>query len=211
MTRRFNLGRRYLDIQQVSLRSRALSRDLVQVTDAVHTKGSFIYCQLWALGRAAERSSLPVEYDIISSGDIALPGLFNIGSSLVLLAHALSFADRQPPRPLTETQIDDWVNLYAQAARNAIAAGFDGVELHNANGARPQPQASSFVSDRHLEGYLLDQFLQTTCNNRTDAYGGVAANRIRFTLRAVDGVVRAIGANRTGIRLSPYERYNGQS
>ena len=84
MTRRFNLGRRYLDIQQVSLRSRALSRDLVQVTDAVHAKGSFIYCQLWALGRAAERSSLPAEYDIISSGDVALPGSFSIGSSSVL-------------------------------------------------------------------------------------------------------------------------------
>ncbi|KAH7060367.1 NADPH dehydrogenase [Auriculariales sp. MPI-PUGE-AT-0066] len=128
-----------------------------RVTDAVHARGSFIFCQLWALGRAAERSI----------GNISISG--------------------NKPRPLTIEEIDEYVETYAQAARNAIEAGFDGVEVLSANG----------------------DFLQTNANNRTDAYGGSAANRIKFTTRVVRAVAAAIGVDRVGLRLSPYERFNG--
>jgi NADPH2 dehydrogenase len=82
--------------------------------------------------------------------------------------------------------------LYAKAARNAIEAGFDGVEIHGAN------------------GYLLDQFLQSESNKRTDEYGGSIQNRIRFPLEVVDAVVKAVGADRTGVRISPWSEFQGK-
>ncbi|EJD49440.1 FMN-linked oxidoreductase [Auricularia subglabra TFB-10046 SS5] len=144
-----------------------------KITDVVHLKGSRIYCQLWALGRAAIRSQLPAEFDVVSSGDIQIN------------------ATTTKPRALTLQDIDEYVELYVRAAKNAIAAGFDGVEVHSAN------------------GYLLDQFIQTPSNNRTDEYGGSIENRIRFPLRVVRAVRDAVGPDRTGIRLSPYERFQG--
>ncbi|KAH6907101.1 NADH:flavin oxidoreductase/NADH oxidase [Coprinopsis sp. MPI-PUGE-AT-0042] len=93
------------------------------------------------------------------------------------------------PRPLTIPEIDEYVGFYTTAAKNAITAGFDGVEVHSAN------------------GYLIDQFLQDVSNNRTDDYGGSIENRSRFGLRVVDAVVKAIGADKTGIRLSPWSTY----
>ncbi|KAF9068696.1 hypothetical protein BDP27DRAFT_1265988 [Rhodocollybia butyracea] len=141
------------------------------VTDAVHAKGSFIFLQLWALGRAASVDQLHAEdpsLPLVSSSDIPLSGA-------------------PVPRPLTVEEISEYTDLYATAAKNAVhQAGFDGVEVHGAN------------------GYLIDQFIQDVSNNRTDAYGGSVENRCRFPLEVVDKVVKAVGAERTGIRLGPW-------
>lgn len=144
-----------------------------KVTDAVHAKGSYIFCQLWALGRTAE-------------GDIAEKENFTVTSSSDLPVDAA----HPQPAPLTVSQIKSTIQDYAQAAKNAIAAGFDGVELHGAN------------------GYLIDQFIQDNCNQRTDEYGGSIENRSRFAVEAVQAVTDAVGANRTAIRFSPWSTFN---
>jgi NADPH2 dehydrogenase len=95
------------------------------------------------------------------------------------------------PEAMTEEEILGAIEDYAQAAKNAIAAGFDGVEVHGAN------------------GYLCDQFLQTTCNQRTDDWGGSIEKRARFHLEVTKAIAAAIGAERTGMRLSPYSSFNG--
>ncbi|GAA5881411.1 hypothetical protein JCM1840_007560 [Sporobolomyces johnsonii] len=146
-----------------------------KVVDAVHAKGSFIYLQLWALGRAADPSVLKEELgaDVVSSSDLAYEG----GAK---------------PRALTKEEIKEYVGFYARAAKNFVEkAGGDGVEIHGAN------------------GYLIDQFTQSTCNNRTDEYGGSLENRVRFGLEVVDAVTAAIGAKKTGIRFSPYSTFQG--
>ncbi|ORY14244.1 hypothetical protein BCR34DRAFT_623379 [Clohesyomyces aquaticus] len=144
------------------------------VTDAVHKKGSFIYLQLWALGRVANPKVLKAEgYKVRAPSAIPL--------------------DSEHPEPvaLTVPEIKETIKSYAQAAKNAIAAGFDGVEVHGAN------------------GYLIDQFLQDKTNQRTDEYGGSIEKRSRFALEAVQAVVDAIGADKTGIRLSPFSSFQG--
>ncbi|KAI0063307.1 NADH:flavin oxidoreductase/NADH oxidase, partial [Artomyces pyxidatus] len=145
-----------------------------KITDAVHAKGSFIYLQLWALGRLGKPAVLKQGgFDFVSAGDI-------------------SSDDGEAPRPLTIPEIKEYVQLYATAAANAVhKAGFDGVEIHGAN------------------GFLIDQFLQTNSNNRTDEYGGSIENRLRFALEVIDAVVAAVGVERTGIRLSPWSTYGG--
>ncbi|TVY58795.1 putative inactive reductase easA [Lachnellula suecica] len=144
------------------------------VTDAVHKKSSFIYLQLWALGRAGSNKTLRAELgpdaSIVSSSDIPLEG-------------------GDTPKALTEAEIEEYIKLYAQAAKNSIAAGFDGVEIHGAN------------------GYLIDQFTQDTCNKRTDKWGGSIENRARFGIEVTKAVVDAVGADKTGIRLSPYSTF----
>ena len=96
------------------------------------------------------------------------------------------------PRPLTVDEIKRYIGLYATAAANAVhRAGFDGVEIHGAN------------------GYLPDQFLQTVTNNRTDEYGGSIENRLRFTLEVVDAVVAAVGQRKVGLRVSPWSSFAG--
>ncbi|PYI05788.1 NADH:flavin oxidoreductase/NADH oxidase family protein [Aspergillus sclerotiicarbonarius CBS 121057] len=145
-----------------------------QVTDAVHKKGSYIYMQLWALGRVTDPTALKEEgdYDVVSSS-------------------AVPFEQGPVPRELTEEEIRGYIADYAQAAKNAIAAGFDGVEIHGAN------------------GYLIDQFIQDNVNKRTDVWGGSVENRSRFAVEVVRAVVEAIGADRTGIRFSPYSTFQG--
>ncbi|KAJ7471649.1 hypothetical protein B0H11DRAFT_1729777 [Mycena galericulata] len=96
---------------------------------------------------------------------------------------------KETPRPLAVTEIQEYVDLYAQAARNALRAGFDGVEIHAAN------------------GYLIDQFSQDVSNKRKDEYGGSVENRARFALEVVDAVTSAVAGDRTGIRLSPWSRF----
>lgn len=144
------------------------------VTNAVHKKGSFIYLQLWALGRAANAKNLEKEFGkkVVGASDIAFEG----GAK---------------PTPLTEEEIWQFVGLYKQAALNAIEAGFDGVEIHGAN------------------GYLVDQFLQDVSNKRSDAWGGSVEKRARFGLEVAKAVIGAVGAERTGIRLSPYSEFQG--
>ncbi|KAF8890999.1 hypothetical protein BD779DRAFT_1437986 [Infundibulicybe gibba] len=148
-----------------------------QITDAVHAKGSFIFLQLWALGRTANP-------DILAAEDPSFP--YISASNLKLSS---SPASKPAPRALTVPEIDKYVALYAQAARNAIVAGFDGVEIHGAT------------------GYLVDQFLQDVSNVRDDEYGGSVENRSRFALRVVDAVADAVGADRTALRLSPWSSF----
>ncbi|KAI9739661.1 MAG: hypothetical protein M1834_006379 [Cirrosporium novae-zelandiae] len=149
-----------------------------RVTDAVHAKGGFIYNQLWHVGRATVPSLLDGQ-QAVSSSNIPITGKALDGTE---------YAD-SPPRPLTVEEIKDLVKEYAAAAKRAMEAGFDGVEIHSAN------------------GYLLDQFLHDNVNTRTDAYGGSIENRCRFPLEVVCAVTDAIGAERVGIRLSPYNYF----
>ncbi|KAF2747384.1 FMN-linked oxidoreductase [Sporormia fimetaria CBS 119925] len=145
-----------------------------KVTDAVHKKGSFIYLQLWALGRVADKKQAEKEgIEITSASAVALQ------------------PDGATPREMTKEEIKETVQAYAQAAKNAVDAGFDGVEIHGAN------------------GYLIDQFLQDVVNQRTDEYGGSVENRSRFAVEVTEAVVKAVGAERTGIRLSPFSVFQG--
>ncbi|KAI0830334.1 NADH:flavin oxidoreductase/NADH oxidase [Trametes gibbosa] len=146
-----------------------------RIADAVHAKGSFIFMQLWALGRSARIAYLRDEnpdYPYVSASDVPLTGKDEV------------------PRPLTRTEIKEYVEAFAQAARNAVhGAGFDGVEIHGAH------------------GYLVDQFLQEMSNRRDDEYGGSVENRCRFALEIVDGVARAVGPHKTAIRISPWSEF----
>ena len=143
------------------------------VTKAVHDKGSKIFMQLWALGRAADAGYLKSQgKEVVSSSDLAFEG----GAK---------------PRALSEDEIKEYIGLYAQAAKNAIEAGFDGVEIHGAN------------------GYLIDQFTQTNCNKRTDSWGGSVENRCKFAIEVTKAVVAAVGNERVGLRLSPYSEFQG--
>jgi len=141
-----------------------------EIVDRVHEKGSFMYLQLWALGRSA------------------YPEVLAEKGHPYVSASAIKLSQRDAtPRPLTITEIKEYVQLYAKAAANAVhGAGFDGVEIHGAN------------------GYLVDQFLQSVSNERTDEYGGGIENRMRFALEVLDAVVGAVGANKTALRLSPW-------
>ncbi|CAA7263925.1 unnamed protein product [Cyclocybe aegerita] len=147
-----------------------------QIVDAVHNNGSFIFLQLWAGGRSA----IP---DVLSSHPTGPHDL--VGPSPI--------PDSRPtaiPRELTLDEITEYVELFATAAKNAVrGAGFDGVEVHVAN------------------GYLLDQFLQDTSNQRTDIFGGSIENRSRFPLEVVRAVANAAGENRTGVRISPWSPF----
>ncbi|KAF7368519.1 FMN-linked oxidoreductase [Mycena venus] len=145
-----------------------------EITDSVHAAGSYFFLQMWAIGRAANPKHLRKEdpsFPYISASDVKMKGT------------------EETPRPLTVPEIKEYVELYAQAAKNALRAGFDGVEIHAAN------------------GYLIDQFIQDVSNKRTDEYGGSVENRCRFALEVVDAVTKAVGANRTGIRLSPWSAF----
>jgi NADPH2 dehydrogenase len=145
-----------------------------EITAAVHAKGCTIYCQLWHQGRAAHPHVLEsLGYKLLSSSAVPIS------------------PQDEVPEEMTDKEIWDAVQDYKTAARNAIAAGFDGVEIHGAN------------------GYLPDQFLQTTCNQRTDSWGGSIENRARFPLEITKAVIATIGAERTAIRLSPYSDFNG--
>ncbi|KAI8996263.1 NADH:flavin oxidoreductase/NADH oxidase [Trametes punicea] len=148
-----------------------------KVVDAVHAKGSYMFLQLWALGRAADVKVLRAEY----------PEYPYVGASDIPMSNG---PKDERPRPLTIPEIKQYVEAYAQAARNAVhGAGFDGVELHCAH------------------GYLLDQFLQDVSNNRTDEYGGSIENRCRFPLEAIQAVVEAVGQKKTGLRISPWSTF----
>jgi N-ethylmaleimide reductase len=151
------------------------------VTGAVHACGGRIVLQLWHVGRISHQSfqpggKLPVAPSAIKPN--------------VQAYTANGFEPVPTPRALDIGEIPGIVEQFAQGARNAMEAGFDGVEVHGAN------------------GYLIDQFLRDGTNKRTDAYGGSIENRTRFLLDVVDAVTAAVGAERTGLRISPQ---NGQS
>ncbi|MEP9353911.1 alkene reductase [Xanthobacter sp. KR7-65] len=152
------------------------------VTDAVHAKGGRIFIQLWHVGRVSHTSLQP------NGGAPVAP------SALVAATKTYvnnSFAETSMPRALETSEIAGILEDYRRAAANAIRAGFDGVEVHGAN------------------GYLIDQFLKDGANERTDEYGGSIANRTRFLLEVMDAVIGEIGAARTGLRLSPVSPANG--
>ncbi|MET7329773.1 alkene reductase [Nonomuraea sp. NPDC005650] len=152
-----------------------------QVTDAVHDAGGVIFAQLMHTGRIGHPSLLP-------------DGLHPVAPSAVP-AKGQIYTHQGPkdfvtPKELTEAEIGRTVDDFAAAARNAVAAGFDGVELHGAN------------------GYLIQQFLAPNANRRTDAWGGTVDGRIRFAVEVATAVAEAVGGQRVGIRLSPGNPYN---
>ena len=151
------------------------------VTKAVHIAGGPIVLQLWHVGRISHPSFQP--------GGVAPVAPSAIKPDTKAFT-ANGFEPIPTPRALEIDEVTAIVPQYAQGARNALAAGFDGVEVHAAN------------------GYLIDQFLQDRTNKRTDRYGGSVENRSRFLLEAVDAVTAAVGADRTGVRISPQNTMN---
>jgi N-ethylmaleimide reductase len=152
------------------------------VTDAVHTQGAKIFVQLMHCGRVAHVLNLPVGSKVIAPSAIAAAG--------EMYTDAEGMKSNDMPQAMTEADIESTRNEYANAARNALRAGFDGVELHSAN------------------GYLLEQFIRPNSNQRDDGYGGPIKNRARFVLEVADAVCAAIGKDRVGIRLSPFGVFN---
>ncbi|MBS0506269.1 MAG: alkene reductase [Proteobacteria bacterium] len=154
-----------------------------KVTQAVHAQGGKIVSQLWHVGRVSHCSLQPGNAAPVAPSAVrALAKTYVVDGS----TGQGQFMATSSPRALKAEELPDIVHTYAAAARNAVrSAGFDGVELHGAN------------------GYLLDQFLKDGANHRRDDYGGAVANRVRLTLEVTRAVVEAVGGGRVGIRLSP--------
>ncbi len=154
-----------------------------KVTDAVHAAKGRIFVQVMHTGRVGHAHNLPEGARILGPSAVAAPGEM--------------YTDAAGPQPfaapvaMTDDDIAEAIREYGDAATNAAKAGFDGIELHGAN------------------GYLIEQFLNTASNARTDPWGGSVENRIRFALAVVDVSIAAIGSARVGIRLSPYGVFNG--
>ncbi|BAT76870.1 hypothetical protein VIGAN_01493300 [Vigna angularis var. angularis] len=149
------------------------------VVDAVHAKGSIIFCQLWHVGRASNPVYQPGGAAPISSTSKPISEKWRV------LMPDGSHGVFSEPHALTTAEISEVVQHYRQSAINAIRAGFDGIEIHGAH------------------GYLIDQFLKDAINDRTDEYGGSLENRCRFLMQVVEAVVSAIGAERLAVRISP--------
>lgn len=154
-----------------------------RVNDGVHAAGGKIFVQLMHTGRVSHPANMQPGSRNLAPSAIAAPGEMWTDSS-----------GMQPypvPVAMTEDDIKQAIAEFVSGAKNAIAAGFDGVELHGAN------------------GYLIDQFLNTASNQRTDRWGGSVENRIRFAVEVAKAVTAAIGADRVGLRISPYGAFNG--
>ncbi|HIB3370182.1 TPA: alkene reductase [Pseudomonas aeruginosa] len=153
-----------------------------KITAAVHAEGSIIFAQLWHVGRVSHNSLQP-------------GGAAPVAPSAIVADNVKVFVETGPgqgaltepsvPRALTTAEVKELVQLYAQAARNALDAGFDGVELHCAN------------------GYLVNQFISAHTNRRTDEYGGPLQNRLRFLREVVQAVADVVGKERLGVRFAP--------
>lgn len=153
-----------------------------KVTAAVHAKGGIIFAQLWHVGRVSHTSLQP------DSGAPVAPSAIRADAVKVFIETGPgqgALADPSEPRALTTAEVKELVQLYAQAARNALEAGFDGVELHCAN------------------GYLVNQFISEHTNQRDDEYGGNLENRLRFLREIVAAVSDVVGSNRLGVRFAP--------
>ena len=151
------------------------------VTDAVHEKGGVIFAQLMHAGRIGHSDLLPGELRPVGPSAVKAEGQVYTSKGL---------QDITEPKELTDEEIKQTIADFAQAARNAIAAGFDGVEIHGAN------------------GYLVHQFLSTNANLRTDDWGGSIEGRIRFGVEVAKAIVEAIGGDKVGIRISPANPFN---
>ncbi|MCS4250107.1 alkene reductase [Pseudomonas sp. BIGb0164] len=153
-----------------------------KVTDAVHSEGGVIFAQLWHVGRVSHHGLQP-------------EGAAPVAPSALQPQQVKAFIETAPgagelvqppvPRALRTEEVKDLVRLYAEAARNAMAAGFDGVEIHSAN------------------GYLVNQFISAHANTRDDEYGGSVHNRLRFLREIVAAVSEVVGPQRLGVRCSP--------
>jgi N-ethylmaleimide reductase len=154
-----------------------------RVTDAVHAAGGRIFVQLMHTGRVSHPANMPAGGRIVAPSALALAGDMWTDSG--------GLQPYPVPEEMSEEDIAAAVAEYANAARLAMQAGFDGVELHGAN------------------GYLIDQFFNTATNKRTDRWGGDIGNRIRFAVEVAKASVAAIGAERVGMRVSPYGAFNG--
>ncbi|MBK5529399.1 alkene reductase [Pseudomonas sp. TH08] len=152
------------------------------VTDAVHAAGGRIFLQLWHVGRMSHPDFHNGELPVAPSAIPFDGSIWKVDPS----TGAGSMVKCPTPRALSRDEIHDIVNDYRKAARNAMTAGFDGVEVHGAN------------------GYLIDQFLRSTSNLRTDEYGGSRKNRLRFLKEVMDAVIDEVGADRTAIRVAPF-------
>jgi N-ethylmaleimide reductase len=148
------------------------------VTDAVHARGGRIFVQLMHTGRVGHPLNLPAGGEVLAPSAVAAPG--------EMYTDAKGLQPHPAPRAMSEAEVRHAIEEHVAAARNAVAAGFDGVELHGAN------------------GYLLEQFLSPDTNRRTDAWGGSVEKRLGFTLEVARRVAAAIGGERVGIRLSPF-------
>jgi len=152
------------------------------VTSAVHAKGGKIFMQLMHCGRISHALNLPAGARVIAPSAVAAAG--------EMYTDAEGMKPHPVPQAMSEADIRVAIEEYAQAARNAVTAGFDGVELHGAN------------------GYLIEQFIRPNTNIRTDNYGGTIENRGRFMCETVAAAIAAIGKNKVGIRLSPFGVFN---
>jgi len=153
------------------------------VTKAVHERGGRIFAQLMHVGRVGHPLNMPEGGQLVAPSAVAAPG--------EMYTDAEGPQPHPVPREMSTNDIAQAVQEFVSAARNAIEAGFDGVELHAAN------------------GYLLDQFINPLANQRSDAYGGSAEARARFPLEVAQATADAIGKGRVGIRLSPHNPFNG--
>jgi N-ethylmaleimide reductase len=153
-----------------------------QVVAGVHAQGAKMFVQLMHCGRIAHPLNLPAGARVLAPSAITAAG--------EMYTDAEGMQPNAAPQAMTEADIRATIEEYRSAATNAVTAGFDGVELHGAN------------------GYLLEQFFRPTSNRRTDRYGGSIENRSRFVLEVVDALIGAIGKGRIGIRLSPFGVYN---
>lgn len=156
-----------------------------KVTDAVHAAGGRIQAQLWHVGRISRPELQPDGEKPVAPSAIQPEGAYTFISA------ESGMVEVQEPRALELDELPGIVEQYRQGARNAKAAGFDGVQIHAAN------------------GYLLDQLIRSGSNHRTDAYGGSVENRIRLPLEVVQAVIEVWGPERVGIRVSPTGSFNG--
>ena len=153
-----------------------------KITAAVHAEGSIIFAQLWHVGRVSHHSLQPGGAAPVAPSAIAAD---NVKVFVETGPGQGALTEPSVPRALTTAEVKELVQLYAQAARNALDAGFDGVELHCAN------------------GYLVNQFISAHTNRRTDEYGGPLQNRLRFLHEVVQAVADVVGKERIGVRFAP--------
>jgi N-ethylmaleimide reductase len=153
-----------------------------RITDAVHAQDAKMFIQFMHCGRVGHALNLPAGARILAPSAVRADG--------EMYTDAEGMKPHPTPQAMTEADIKTAIEEFAQAAKNAMAAGFDGIELHGAN------------------GYLLEQFIRPNSNQRTDRYGGSIENRTRFLLEVADAVIKAIGKDKVGIRLSPFGVFN---
>jgi N-ethylmaleimide reductase len=156
------------------------------VVDAVHARGGVIFLQIWHVGRVSHSSFQPGGALPVAPSAVPI-----VGNGMLAMTTDGKMVPYETPRALETGEVEQIIEAFRQAAENAMTAGFDGVEIHGAN------------------GYLIEQFLQSHTNLRTDRYGGGIENRARFLLEIAKAAIGVWGGNRVGVRLSPYGVANG--